>query len=142
MELRRPLELGRQRMGEAGPYAHVALEDSDRVIIAELSESTISRRHVAVEPVGAEQVRVSNLSAVNTIWIDSSKPLETNTQCEYDLPVFLTLSNADLAILVYRSPDQKDGLQSLAAADSDSRCGTRKRAGVAGAGVPIRTRLE
>ncbi len=114
MELRRPLELGRQRMGEAGPYAHVALEDSDRVIIAELSESTISRRHVAVEPVGAEQVRVSNLSAVNTIWIDSSKPLETNTQCEYDLPVFLTLSNADLAILVYRSPDQKDGLQSLA----------------------------
>lgn len=114
MEMTRALELGRQRMGEAAPYSHIALDDLDRVIIAELSESTISRRHVAVEPVSTERVRVSNLSAVNTIWIDSSKPLETNGTGEFDLPVFLTLGNADLAILIYPSPEPSDGLQSLA----------------------------
>ena len=114
MELTRPLELGRQRMGEAGPYAHIALEESDRVIIAELSESTISRRHVAVAPISSHSVCISNLSGVNTIWIDSSRTLETNAQCECELPVFLTLGSADLAILIYPSPDPSDGLQSLA----------------------------
>lgn len=115
IELTRSLELGRQRVEEAGPFTHLAQEDHDRVIIAELSESTISRRHVSVEPISADRVRVANLSAVNTIWIDSVKPIETNSAGEFDLPVFLTLGNAELAILVYPSPDQSDGLQSLAA---------------------------
>ncbi len=114
MELTRELELGRQRMGEPGPYTHIALDDVDRVIIAELSESTISRRHVSIHPVASLRIRVANVSAVNTVWIDSSKALETNSECECDLPVFLTLGNADLAILVHPSPDPNDGLQSLA----------------------------
>ena len=113
-DLTRPVELGRQRMDEAGPYSLISLDDHDRIVIAELSESTISRRHVSVEPVSAEQVRVENLSSVNTIWIDSSKPLATRTKSELNLPVFLTLGNVDLAILVYASPDRDDGLQSLA----------------------------
>jgi adenylate cyclase len=114
-EVTRRLELGRQRVDEAGPYAKMGQDDCDRVVIAELSESTISRRHVAVQPLGPDRVSISNLSTVNTIWIDSTKPLETGCDGEFPLPAFLTLGSADLAVLVYPSPEPCDGLQSLAA---------------------------
>ena len=112
--LSRPMELGRQRMDEAGPYSLVSLDDSDRLVIAELGESTVSRRHVALEPLSNHCIRVKNLSSVNTIWIDSRKPLATHATCEVNLPTLLTLSNVDLAILVYASPGQDESLQSLA----------------------------
>ena len=92
----------------------MSLEHADRLVIAELGESTISRRHVALEPLSNRRVRVKNLSSVNTIWIDSRKPLATHAACEVNLPVLLTLSNVDLAILVYSSPGQDESLQSLA----------------------------
>jgi adenylate cyclase len=113
-ELTRPMELGRQRMDEAGPYSLVTRENADRLVIAELGESTISRRHVALEPLSSCRIRVRNLSSVNTIWIDTRTPLATHAVCEVNLPVLLTLSNVDLAILVYASPGQDENLQSLA----------------------------
>jgi len=113
-ELNRPLELGRQRMDEASPYTQIGMGNRDRVVIAELSESTISRRHISLEPLSADRVRVTNLSSVNTVWIDSSKPLATESHCELKLPVFLTLANVDRAIFLYPTPDEDEGLQSLA----------------------------
>jgi adenylate cyclase len=113
MQSTRTVELGRQRLGEPGPFAHVALEECDRLIIAELTEATVSRRHVGVQPLGSQRVRLANLSQVNTVWIDSSQPLETNAQDAFDIPVFLTLGNAGLAVLIQPATDQDQGLQSL-----------------------------
>ncbi|MHB8971510.1 MAG: adenylate/guanylate cyclase domain-containing protein [Pirellulaceae bacterium] len=113
-ELSRPMELGRQRLDEVGPYSLVKLDKSDRVVIAALGEATISRRHVSLEPLSPQRIRVQNLSSVNDLWIDSAKPLVPEAACELKLPVFLTLSNVDLTIRVYASPDQDDVLRSLA----------------------------
>ncbi len=115
VDVTRPLELGRQRVGEEGPFARIELPEGDRVVIAELSEATISRRHVAVQPAGADRVQVQNLSSVNSIWIDSARPLEAGQADEFELPVFITLGAAELAVLIYPAPEQDAGLQSLAA---------------------------
>lgn len=108
------MELGRQRLGEPAPYARVALADFDRVIIAELSESTVSRRHVSVQPLPTGRVRIANLSSVNAVWIDSSHPLEVNAANEFELPVLLTLGSVDLAILIYPPAGASEPLLSLA----------------------------
>jgi adenylate cyclase len=113
-ELSRPVELGRQRMAEPGPYSLVPLEHTDRLVIAELGASMISRRQVALRPLSSHRIRVENLSSVNTLWIDSRKPLAAHATCEVNLPVLLTLNNVDLAILIYSSPAADEDLHSLA----------------------------
>lgn len=113
-ELARSLELGRQRMAEPGPYSLVGSERGDRLVIAGLGASTISRRQLFVEPLSNRRVRVKNLSAVNTIWVDSRTPLAAHAVAEVNLPVLLTVGSGDLAIVIYASPGQDEGLHSLA----------------------------
>lgn len=112
--LARPVELGRQRVGEPGAYTLLESSDGDRLIVADLGESTISRRHVRVTPLSARRVRITNLSAVNTIWLDTSRPLAPQADAETDAPVTLTLGNADLTVVISVSLGQDEGLQSLA----------------------------
>jgi hypothetical protein len=64
VDLSAALELGRQREGEPGPYTLFPGTDHTpaRVIIAPTSEQTLSRKHLSLEPLSSESVRMINLS--------------------------------------------------------------------------------
>ena len=71
-ELLSRLVLGRQRKNELAPYLRIG----NRIIIAKLKESAISREHVSLENVSGGEVRITNLSRVNTLMIGNNDLLE------------------------------------------------------------------
>ena len=63
----RTTELGRREPSEQPPYARLKRTDRDRIIVAELTETSISRKHLTVELVGEQSVRLTNESAKNSV---------------------------------------------------------------------------
>ena len=58
-ELAGLVELGRQDRGEDGPYAQVNNGNRWRLIVARLDEDKISRKHVLVEPLRGDRVKLT-----------------------------------------------------------------------------------
>jgi hypothetical protein len=93
-----PMELGRQRQGEAPPYAVTQGQHEPRLVIAPLEETTISRRHVRLIPEGDELVRVANLSQVNPILFPDGRRLEADQSEALPLTLEMTLGPLFLRI--------------------------------------------
>jgi adenylate cyclase len=94
-EVSGPLELGRQRTGEAGPFRQSEPETAgaSRVVVARYSETNISRVHALLEPLSEDRVRVTNLSAGLPIGLGEDKALRAGGKVEISLPNHLTLEN-------------------------------------------------
>lgn len=70
--LKRATEIGRQREEEPPPYCCLESEVGERIVVAPLDEASVSRRHVLLERTSSDELRVSNLSQVRSVYIDST----------------------------------------------------------------------
>jgi hypothetical protein len=93
-----PLELGRQRQGEAPPFTLTQGQREPRLVIAPLDETTISRRHLQLIPEEDDLVRVANLSRINPILFPNGRRLDAEQSESFPLMVEMTLGALFLRI--------------------------------------------
>lgn len=86
-----PLELGRQKQGEPAPFAVTPGRYGDRLVVAPLPETSVSRRHAFLEPEGEDRVRVTNLSNVNPIVLANERRLQTDESQVFPLTLEMAL---------------------------------------------------
>jgi adenylate cyclase len=87
------IRIGRQKGGEAASPAHSKTGDGQwRVVIAGPDASFISRDHAVLEPLGADKVRLTNLSDTWPIGLQGLPPLPPGGTCELLLPATLYFS--------------------------------------------------
>lgn len=108
-ELTDKLTLGRQRADEAPPYSRAG----DRVVIARLAESDISRDHVHLQLLPGDEVDVTNLSQVNTITVGTDEQVQPGSHCRAALPTLLTISDRVVQIEPNESPQQSEAMESF-----------------------------
>lgn len=104
------LELGRQRPSEPEPYARLG----NRLTIARLEESDVSRSHLLLERLDEGRVRVSNRSTVNPVVLGTDETLEPGEQRDMTLPTLVSLGERVIQI------EQSRSVQPLGALDSFS----------------------
>ncbi|MBW3595900.1 MAG: hypothetical protein KY475_01340 [Planctomycetes bacterium] len=86
-----PVELGRQRQGEAPPFSFTSSQRGDRLIVAPLEETSVSRHHARLAPEGEDRIRVTNLSNVNPIVFADGRRLEFDQSESLPLNLEMTL---------------------------------------------------
>jgi adenylate cyclase len=107
-----PVELGRQRLDEAPPYAQIAGEGGTRLIIAPLQEQAVSRRQLLIEPLGDNEIRLTNLSRAMPVRIEGNNELPPGDRIELKLPCSLNIMRRFVRLL----PEQQDeGVHTLSA---------------------------
>jgi adenylate cyclase len=80
------LEFGRQQKDEPAAYARVPGADGDRVVIANLDEVTVSRRHLRMKRVADDKVQLENLSDKSVVSLAAGRVLNPKETCVLDLP--------------------------------------------------------
>lgn len=83
----RTTEVGRREPAEPLPYARLKRPDSDRVIVADLTETAISRKHLRMELLADGKFRLVNESAKNSVALAGGRRLAPGEQCELSLPI-------------------------------------------------------
>jgi adenylate cyclase len=108
------VELGRQSGGEDRPYALACNGPGERrLVIAELDEATISRRHLLIETLAGNKVRVTNLRDKSTIRLADSAKLEPHAWRELALPCGLSLGTKTIRIVADSLAGDSEDLESL-----------------------------
>jgi adenylate cyclase len=93
------LELGRQGQGENGPYSHSLLPSGiRRLIIARFAESSISRKHLLVEPLPNSRVRLTNLSSKVRLPLTDGRSIMPGATEEIPYPAYLTFGSKKIAL--------------------------------------------
>jgi hypothetical protein len=92
------VELGRQRAGEAGPFALDAEGERSRLVIAPKEEQSVSRLHALVQPLPDGRVRVTNISDKLPLHCPEGDPLPPRGVREVALPVVLVLGNRTVRV--------------------------------------------
>jgi adenylate cyclase len=93
------LELGRQGQGENGPYSHALLPSGiRRLIMARFAESSISRKHLLVEPLPGGHVRLTNLSSKVRLPLSEAQSIMPGATEEIAYPVYLTFGTKKIAL--------------------------------------------
>lgn len=98
LEFDGPIELGRQQLGEAPPYARSQIDQGERVIIAPLQDTTVSRRHARITPLTPSRVRIENLSDRSPLLSHGIQSIAPGSQLETDLPLWLKLGDRHVQI--------------------------------------------
>ncbi len=115
-EFANPIELGRQMLGEAPPFAQVTGRHNDagqRIVIAPFAQADISRQHTLLTPVGDSRVRVANLSSKLPLpLLDDGTLLAVGQTCERFLPIRLGIGNLVLQVGATEN-DDVDTVQTL-----------------------------
>ena len=88
-DLNAPLELGRQQQNEPPAYCRTTANGADRVIVAPLKKTSVSRRHLYLDVVAKDRIEVTNLSTKWALKIDGVGRL---------WPVGTTCANASLTL--------------------------------------------
>ena len=110
-ELESSLEFGRQREGEHVPY----VREGDRVIIAQLDETDVSRQHLLLSIDSEQGVRVENQSTVATVVIHPDRELDPGESVVVHLPCLLVLFGRTIKLTKAENPDAiAKNLESLA----------------------------
>jgi adenylate cyclase len=89
----RTTSLGRREPSEPPPFARVKREGSDRIVIADLTETSISRKHLRAELQTDGSVRLVNESAKNSIALAGGGRLAPGQECVLKLPVTCELGS-------------------------------------------------
>jgi adenylate cyclase len=105
-ELTGPVELGRQVDDSDGPlYSLKRKGESQRLVIARLDEDTISRKHILVEPLAKNRVRLTNLRDRLSLRLQDHSELPPRGSCELTLPYLLPLgSRKSVRLSTYVAP--------------------------------------
>lgn len=98
VEIDLPAEVGRRRNTDPPLRGLLKLPESHRLIIADVSEATVSRQHVRLEPVSKDRIRVVNLTQNGTTVAEGVGELRGNSHQELSLPANLTLGVKRLRI--------------------------------------------
>ncbi len=93
-----PLELGRQVVGEGGPFTRYAKGPLARLIIAELKVTDISRRHALLERQPDGSMRIENLSDTRPIGMVNGTPLEPRGVRQAPLPMVLAIGKKTVRV--------------------------------------------
>jgi len=93
-----PLEIGRQQQGEPDPYCRLASTEAARLIIAGMTEASLSRRHVHLEPSDRGVVRVRNLSGAVAVRTGRGETIEPGSDGELTAPFVLWLGDRSLHV--------------------------------------------
>jgi adenylate cyclase len=80
------VEIGRQDRGEPGPYSQRFEADRWRLVIAPLTEDTVSRHHLSLEPVSDCLFRVRNSSRAVPIRLTSGEEVKPGEARELPIP--------------------------------------------------------
>ncbi|MBC8352923.1 MAG: adenylate/guanylate cyclase domain-containing protein [Planctomycetes bacterium] len=94
VELTSQLELGRQRPNEPAPYAQIG----DRLTIAQLEESDVSRRHLHLESLPGGRLRIKNLSQVNPVVLGTDDQIKPGEHRDVTPPTLLSLGDRVIQI--------------------------------------------
>ncbi len=108
-ELSGELLIGRQRQDEPAPYRRIG----NRLIVARLPESSVSRDHVRLECTPRGEVEITNLSGVNTIIIGTSNRLDPGQVCTVRPPTLIMLGERVIELEAADSRAHPDALESL-----------------------------
>ena len=87
MPLKRAAELGRREPTEPMPYVMIPGQSIDRMIIADLPETSVSRKHVRIEPIGDGLVSLTNISAKSSVVLQNGQRIMPSEQLEVELPM-------------------------------------------------------
>ena len=118
-----PVVIGRQQQNEPEPYCQVKAEDSLRVIVAALGESSLSRQQLRIVPEANGAARVVNLSSAVPISIVSRNASSSTSKDTADpiaphdervLPVPFVVAVGDRVIRVESSQEEDLNLATLA----------------------------
>jgi adenylate cyclase len=109
-----PVELGRQSVGEDGPYA---LKRSDggpwRLVIARLDENSVPRRYALVEPLEPGRARVTALHGNIAVQLQDGGEVESGEARDVNLPLHVLIGQRSVRI---EEPAHEPVLESLAEA--------------------------
>lgn len=97
-ELNRTLELGRQRSDEPSPFCRLEGDDADRIIVAAINESYVSRRQLRLELAGTAAVLVTNLSAKGQVSVNSHDQLAPGESRKLPIPVLLAVGGKAIRV--------------------------------------------
>src|SRR5436190_1244792 len=75
-EITGPFELGRQADRNERAFAQKTEGGITRLIVARLEEQSVSRRHVRLEPLGPQRLRLTNLSTRQALRFHDGRELQ------------------------------------------------------------------
>ena len=113
-QLERVTEIGRRQANEPPPYERIALDSIDRIIIADLAETMVSRKHLRFEPESSGAVKVVNESVKNSVALLGDIRLAPGASLSLQLPIACEIGNK--LVRIYAAPRESLNLQTLQAA--------------------------
>lgn len=93
------VEIGRQDRGEPGPYSQRFEGDHWRLVVAPLTEDTVSRHHLSLEPLDEGRFRVRNGSKAIPIRLASGEDVMPGGSLDLPIPSQLMLGKKLLRVL-------------------------------------------
>lgn len=112
VEFSRPTVVGRQRQGEAPPFACIAQGDFQRLVIAPSHEVTISREHLRIEPRNDTSIEIRNINEKNIVGLAEGQMLNPGQARVVDLPAVCVVGHR--VIRIEAAATREFNLQSLA----------------------------
>ncbi|TWT36100.1 Adenylate cyclase 1 [Posidoniimonas corsicana] len=110
MDFDGPVELGRQRSGEARPYHRSHQGEVTRVVVAPLAQTEVSRQHVRLEPAADGALACTNISRSASIVAPGGLTLAPGESQEVEPPLLLTLGDRVVRVEREREDQQFEGL--------------------------------
>jgi adenylate cyclase len=99
-----PVELGRQNDANEIPYSLRSQDGQSRLVIARMSEHTISRKHVRFEPLPDGRVRLTNVSQRHFIRLPDDNKLGPGGTREVFLPAMVGLGRKIIRLKEIEEP--------------------------------------
>ncbi|HLJ93481.1 MAG TPA: hypothetical protein VKU02_09865, partial [Gemmataceae bacterium] len=97
-EFTEPVELGRQSEDESAVYTRRRQGDRWRAVIAKLKELTVSRKHVLIEPLAPDRVRLTNRSNRLPVRLPDNVELKAGESMELLLPAVIALGKKQVRL--------------------------------------------
>ncbi|WP_435017363.1 adenylate/guanylate cyclase domain-containing protein [Tundrisphaera sp. TA3] len=101
------VEIGRQDRGEPGPYSHRFENGRWRLVIAPLTEDTVSRRHLSLEPLPDGRMRVRNGSRAIPIRTLSGQEILSGETVDLAIPLQLMIGRKTVRVV---APEPSTGV--------------------------------
>jgi adenylate cyclase len=86
-----PVELGRQSRMDEKLYTQTVDSGHPRVVVARLEEQTVSRKHLLIQPIAEDRVRLTNVSSRQAVRLLDGTELQAQESQEMTLPIVFTL---------------------------------------------------
>ncbi len=97
------VEIGRQDRGEPGPYSQRFEADRWRLVIAPLTEDTVSRHHLSLEPLTEGRFRVRNGSKAIPIRLTTGEEVKPGEARDLTIPSQMMLGRKMIRIVAPES---------------------------------------